>query len=222
MEFFFNVPSRPSIELTLPPYYTGFAPSSPQGAASPGGTNGAIPYFIMRSNWSANATWASIQMGSQWWDDHQHYVAGHLIMARGTDYLLVSAADWKTEVDGNGNPIYGRSGILGTSLESLQSSLTNTLYFDDFGEVQGTDDRGSGGQSAVGIDQVVADELNQDFSYVRSDLSTAYNRYGDQTFTPNRALDFFYRNFLYLRASNTFVVYDQVQATPSSNPRGCL
>jgi len=123
-------------------------------------------------------------------------------------------------VDASGNPIYGRSGILGTSLESLQSSLNNTLYFDDFGDFQGTDERASGGQSAVGIDEVVADELNQDFSYVRSDLSTAYNRAGDPTDTPNRKLEFFYRNFLYLRASNTFVVYDQVQAKPSSNPRG--
>ena len=72
----------------------------------------------------------------------------------------------------------------------------------------------------MGIDQVVANELNQDFGYVRSDLSTAYNRYGDQTDTPNRKLEFFYRNFLYIRASNTFVVYDQVQAKPSSNLRG--
>ena len=220
VQFFFDVLSRPSTELTLPPYYTGFAPSYPQGAHSPGGTNGAIPYFVMRSDWNSNATWASIKMGDQWWDDHQHYDAGHLIIARGSDYLLVSATDWKTELDGNGNPIYGRSGILGTSLQSLESSLNNTLYFDDFGDFQSADEVGSGGQSGLGIDEVVANELNQNFSYVRSDLSTAYNRAGDQTDTPNRKLDFFYRNFLYLRASNTFVVYDQVQAKQSSNSRG--
>ena len=220
VQFFFDVLSRPSTELTLPPYYTGFAPNYPQGAHSPGGTNGAIPYFIMRSDWNSNATWASIKMGTQWWDDHQHYDAGHLIIARGSDYLLVSATDWKTELDGNGNPLYGRSGILGTSLQSLESSLNNTLYFDDFGDFQSRDEVGSGGQSGLGIDEVVANELNQNFSYVRSDLSTAYNRAGDQTDTPNRKLDFFYRNFLYLRASNTFVVYDQVQAKPSSNSRG--
>ena len=220
VQFFFDVVSRPSTELTLPPYYTGFAPSYPQGAHSPGGTNGAIPYFVMRSDWNSNATWASIKMGDQWWDDHQHYDAGHLIIARGSDYLLVSATDWKTELDGNGNPLYGRSGILGTSLQSLESSLNNTLYFDDFGDFQSADEVGSGGQSGLGIDEVVANELNQNFSYVRSDLSTAYNRAGDQTDTPNRKLDFFYRNFLYLRASNTFVVYDQVQAKQSSNSRG--
>ena len=220
MDFYFSDSSRPSTELILPPYYTAFAPNYPQGRHSPQGSNGAIPYFIMRSDWTGTATWASIMMGSQWWDDHQHYTAGHLIMARGSDYLLVSAADWKTEVNGDGNPIYGRSGVLGGSLESLQSSLNNTLYFDDFGDFQNTDDRGNGGQGPVGIDEVVANDSNQDFTYVRSDLSTAYNRNGDPDDTPNSRLEFFYRNFLYLRDSNLFVVYDQVQAKTSSNPKG--
>ena len=220
VDFYFGDPSRPSTELTLPPYYAAFAPSYPQGAHSPGGTNGAIPYFVMRSDWTDTATWASIVMGSQWWDDHQHYTAGHFIMARGGDYLLVSAADWKWELDGLGKPIYGRSGVLGGSLEALQSSMTNTLYFDDFGDYQRTDDRGSGGQSSAGVDEVVANESNLNFTYVRSDLSSAYNRNGDPADTPNRRLEFFYRNFLYLRAANVFVVYDQVQAKASINPRG--
>lgn len=220
VEFFFGDSSRSTTELLLPPYYTGFAPSYPQGAVSPAGTNGAIPYFIMRSDWSANATWASVQMGSQWWDDHQHYAAGHLVVARGSDYLLVSATDWKTATDELGNPIHGGPGILGGSLEANESSLANTLYFDDFGDFQTTDQLGSGGQRATGIDQVIANELNQDLSYVRSDLSTAYNRAGDPSDTPNRRLEYFYRSFLYLRAPNVFVVYDQVKAKPSSNPRG--
>ncbi|MGA9333724.1 MAG: hypothetical protein WBV39_05540, partial [Rudaea sp.] len=220
VDFFFGDSSRPDAELTLPPYYTAFAPNYPQGATSPGGTNGAIPYFIMRSDWSANATWASIQMGSQWWDDHQHYAAGHLIVARGDDYLLVSAADWKSATDEDGNAIHGGPGILGPSLEYQESSLSNTLYFDDYGDFQSVNEIASGGQYAVGIDQVVADELNADYSYVRSDLSTAYNRYGDLDDTQNRELEFFYRNFVYLRAPNVFVVYDQVKAKASANPRG--
>lgn len=220
VDFYFSVASRPSAELTLPPYYTAFAPNYPRGAHSPLGTNGAIPYFIMRSDWSATATWASIKMGAEWFDDHQHYDAGHLIIARADDYLLVSATDWKTEFDSNGNPLYGRSGILGTSLQSLQAALNNTLYFDDFGDFQSTAEAGSGGQVGLGIDEVIADELNADYSYVRSDLSTAYNRSGEQADNVTRRLDFFYRSFLYLRSSNTFVVYDQVQAKPSSNPRG--
>lgn len=221
VSFYFDDAARPSSNLALAPYYTAFAPNYPQGAHSPGGTNGAIPYFIMRSDSSSTATWASIVMGSQWWDDHQHYTAGHMIMARGSDYLLVSATDWKWELDGNGNPIYGRSGVFGASIEYLESSLNNTLYFDDFGDFQGADEQRSGGQSSAGIDEVVADELNQDFSYVRSDLSSAYNQIGDPDDTPNRKLEYFYRNFVYLRASNIFVVYDQVKAKSSAgNPRG--
>ncbi|MGZ8869294.1 MAG: hypothetical protein ACXW2P_13210, partial [Thermoanaerobaculia bacterium] len=220
VDFYFGNAARPSEELEFPPYYTGFGPNYPQGAHAPGGTNGAIPYFIMRSDWSASATWASIVMGSQWWDDHQHYTAGHMIMARGSDYLLVSGSDWKTELDELGNPVYGRSGVLGGSLEMQRSSLNNTLYFDDFGDFQSTDELTSGGQFAMGIDEIVANELTDDFSYVRSDLSTAYNRYGDQDDTPNRRLDHFYRNFLYLRDSDIFVVYDQVRAKTSDNPRG--
>ena len=219
-DFFFSDSTRPSTALVLPPYYTGFAPNYPQGASSPGGTNGAVPYFIMRSDWSANATWASIKMGNQVWDDHQHWGAGHLVVARGSDYLLVSAGDWKTTTDSNGNPIHGGAGILGDSLQFDESSLANTLYFDDFGDFQNTDETASGGQSYQGVDQVVADELNQDFSYVRSDLSTAYNRAADPADTANRALEYFHRNFVYLRAANVFVVYDQVKAKSSSNALG--
>jgi hypothetical protein len=219
-QFLFDDASRPSAELVLAPYYTAFAPNYPQGAHSPAGTNGAIPYFIMRSDWSANATWASVQMGSQWWDDHQHYAAGHLLLARGNDFLLVSAGDWKSATDANGDSIHGGSGIIGPSLESQESSLSNTLYFDDFGDFQSVNEIGSGGQLSVGIDEVVADELNATFSYVRSDLSSAYNRGGDPADTPNRELEYFYRNFVYLRAANVFVVYDQVKAKPSGNARG--
>lgn len=218
--FFFDDGARPSAELTLPPFYTGFAPNYPQGAPSPGGSNGAIPYFIMRSDSGAAATWASVQMGNQWWDDHQHYAAGHAVIARGSDYLLVSAGDWKSATDGDGNPVHGGQGIIGPSLEYQESSLSNTLYFDDFGDFQSSNEIASGGQYAVGIDAVVADELNADFSYVRSDLSSAYNRAGDPDDTANRKLEFFYRNFLYLRKPNVFVVYDQVKAKTSDNPKG--
>ncbi|HEV8266956.1 MAG TPA: hypothetical protein VGR00_01935, partial [Thermoanaerobaculia bacterium] len=218
-EFFFADTTRPSTELVLPPYYTGFAPSYPQGATSPGGTNGAIPYFIVRSDWGANATWASAQMGCESWDDHQHFGAGHLFIARGTDHLLVSASEWKTTTV-MGNPAHGGSGILGDSVQRDESSLANTLYFDDFGDFQTTGITANGGQLNVGIDQVIADELNQDFGYARSDLSTAYNRAGDPADEPNRMLEYFYRSFLYDRASNLFVVYDRVKAKTSMNMKG--
>ncbi|MGO9060862.1 MAG: hypothetical protein ACLQU2_26290 [Candidatus Binataceae bacterium] len=83
-----------------------------------------------------------------------------------------------------------------------------------------TDENYVGGQGAWGIDQVIAAEQNPNYSYVRSDLSTAYNRAADPADQVNRKLDFFYRSFLYLPGSGVFVIYDQVQAKPSSNPKG--
>src|SRR5262249_7446731 len=52
-------PTRSSAALTLPPYYAGFGPAYPQA----GQTNGARPYFVMRSGRDANATWAALNMG---------------------------------------------------------------------------------------------------------------------------------------------------------------
>lgn len=220
VDFVFGDPSRTSSELVLPPYYTAFGPNYPQGGHAPEATNGAPPYFIMRSDWSTSATWASIYMGNQWWGDHQHYNAGHMILARGGDYLLVGGADWKTEYDGEGNPTYGVSGVLGDSTQALNSSAANTLFFDDHGAYQSEEERQVGGQSYAGIDEIVANELSQDFSYVRGDLSTAYNRDSNFEETPLRQLDYFYRNFLYVRASNVFVVFDQVKAKTSAEPEG--
>jgi len=161
----------------------------------------ARSYFIMRSDWGPSATWASAQMDSQWWDDHQHYHAGHIVPCEGDDYLLVGAGDWKGDAGG--------PGVLGNSLEALQSALANTLYFDDFGEHQREDDRGNGGQSSVGIDQIIADELNQDFSYVRSDLSSAYNRYGRAGAGAQPPARVLLSQLCLSSRANVFVVFDR-------------
>lgn len=213
--FLYADPTRPSAELTLPPFYTGFGPAYPRA----GQTNGARPYFLMRSGWDANATWAAINMGCAWYDDHQHADAGSLIIARGGDFLLVDAGSWKGAA--------GSSGVLGSSTEEDNAASANTLWFDDFGDFQrpwiGGDNRDAqyaGGQANYGKDEVVAAELTDTHSYVRSDLSTAYNRSGDPADQADRKLDHFYRSFCYVRAADLFVVYDQTAAKPSSNPHG--
>lgn len=205
-DFFFTIPTRPSMMLIEPPYYSAFGPVYPQA----GPTNGAIPYFVMRSGWEPSATWGSIRMGAAWYDDHQHYDAGSLNIFRGNDYLLVNASNWKGGA--------GSSGILGGSTEASRSGATNTLWFDDFGEYMWTDSQYVGGQAAWGWDQVVAAEQNARHTYVRSDLTTAYNRAADPADAVNRRLDFFYRSLLYFRPGNVFVVFDQVRAKPSTNP----
>src|SRR5262249_48883818 len=206
-DFYFSDGSRPSAASTEPPYYSEYGPAYPKGAQG----NGAIPYFIMRSDWGPNAVWASVKMASEWWDDHQDYDAGTIAIKRDNDYLLVDASNWKGDA--------GSHGILGGSTEALDSASKNTLFFDDFGDYMYTDQNYCGGQGAWGIDQVVADEQNPDYTYARSDLSTAYNRASDPADQTNRRLISFYRNFLYLRAHGLFVVFDQVKAKSSGASR---
>lgn len=213
--FLYADPLRPSAELTLPPFYTGFGPASPQA----GQANGARPYFVMRRDWGPMATWAAINMGTAFYDDHQHADAGSLIVARGGDFLLVDASNWKGDA--------GSSGVVGSSTEEDNAAAANTLWFDDFGDFQSPwvsgdnrDAKYAGGQSSYGKDEVVAAELADAHSYVRGDLSTAYNRSGDPADQADRKLDHFYRSCCYVRASDLFVVYDQTAAKPSPNPRG--
>ncbi len=209
-EFYYGDSTRPSAELVQPPYYSGFSPAYPK--AKPG--NGAIPYFFMRSDWGTQATWASIHMGAAYYDDHQHNDAGHIWVKRANDYLLVDASNWKGEL--------GSIGIVGSSMdeEYSASAVTNTLYFNDWGEQQYTDMPFTGGQGFAGKDEVTADEQNMEYSFVRGDLSTAYETTADTSLLGNRRLDYFYRSFFYQRYANIFVVFDQVKAKPSANPLG--
>jgi len=211
-DFYFTDTTRPSIERALPPYYSGFAPVYPQGGA----TNGALPYFIMRSDWGANATWASIHQGAAWYDDHQHFDAGTILIRHADDYLLVDASNWKGDA--------GSIGIIGSSQNSQYNAAAaaNTLYFDDYGDYQysNADPLFCGGQGGWGRDEVIAAEQNEDYTYIRADLSSAYDHGADTTDTTPRSLEYFYRAFAYIRPANVFVVFDQTKARPSVNPRG--
>lgn len=212
-DFFFTDTTRPSAELVLPPYYSGFEPVYPRGGA----TNGALPFFYMRSDWRPSATWASIHQGAAWYDDHQHTDAGHLQIKHGNDYVLVNAANWKGPA--------GSIGIVGSSQNAQYNAgaAANTLFFDDYGDYQfkATDDsRFCGGQGLWGRDEVVAAEQTMDYTYIRSDLSSAYDHGADTTDTAERTLERFYRSFMYIRDANVFVVYDQTKARQSTNSRG--
>jgi hypothetical protein len=207
-DFFFSDSSRPASPMTLPPYYTGFGPVYPAG----GTTNGAIPYFLMRSDWGPGAAWASAAMGTQWYDDHQHSNAGHIEIARGSDFLLVDASQWMGDA--------GSSGLVGGCTEEDNAAPANTLFFDDYGDFMHGGPQYVGGQGYWGLDQVGADELTPAYSYVRSDLTTAYNRSADPADQAGRKLDHFVRSILYLRPAGVFLVMDDAEALPSSNPRG--
>lgn len=211
-DFLYRNTSATGSTVALPLCYTGFAPNYPAAAAG----NGAIPYFTMRSSWGGNAVWASVNMGAQVYDEFMHYQAGHIEVAKGNHRLLISPTTWKGDSSGLGVTSLG-------PVISDHSGAKNTLYFGDFGDYQSTSSTRVGGQGPHGKDKVVAQEMNPSYSYISADLSTAYNNMdwprsvGDTT---NRKLDYFYRNFVYLRPANLFVVYDRVKAFASSNANG--
>ena len=202
-QFFFDDPTRPSAVLALPLYYGPFA----------GGVAGAQPYFVMRGDGSSSAVWASARMGAAWWDDHQHYDAGSILLRRANDWLLVDAASWMGPINGHG--------LVGGSTEADNAAAANTLFFHDWGDFQRVSEQQYlGGQGAWGLDLVAAAEQNDAYTYARSDLSSAYDNGGDQSQQAGRRLDFFYRSFLYLRSAGVFLVFDQAQVEPSSNAHG--
>lgn len=211
--FLFKDVNRTATRPTIPPYYTAFAPAYPAG----GSGNGAFPKFYMRSDWGSNATWATIDMQAANFDDHQHYRAGQLSIARGSDNLLIDVAGWRGTAPSLG--ITGNASGYGL----LESSTKNTLFIDDFGDYSGNQPDYCGGQGPWGRNDMIAAELKDAFSYVRGDLTTAYDNVAHNPWSDTltkRPVVFFYRSIAYLRSANIFVVYDQVKARNSANALG--
>src|SRR5207247_2543546 len=73
-DFFYGNANRPSTPLPTPLFYSGFDIPYPRGANLP--PTHASPYFLMRSDRTTSAAWASFGAGSAFYDDHQHQDAG--------------------------------------------------------------------------------------------------------------------------------------------------
>ncbi|MEO8147722.1 MAG: hypothetical protein ABI723_08810, partial [Bacteroidia bacterium] len=199
--------TRPNAPFNEHLHYSGFA----DGYNLTGG-NGAYPLFLMRNNWNTSATWANYHAGCSQYDDHQHFDAGALEIKNGDDYLILDASCWH-----GGLP----NGLTGNSCYAQSSSHCNTLWFNDFGDYNSwIDARHVGGQYVYGHDEIQAAQNDDTLTYIRSDLTTAYHRNGNQTDISNRKLNYFRRDFLYLRASNIFLTRDQVDAKNSANING--
>ncbi len=189
---------RPSAPMIEPLYYSGFN----QGY-NLGGGNGAFPYFIMRSDWGTNATWASYNAASSNYDDHQHFMAGAPTIKHGDDYLLVNASSWH---DGYPN------GLTGNATLAENSGSKSTLFFNDNFEFQQNTPSAIGGQSYYGKDDLKVVEINNDYTYIRSDFTSCYNRSGDISTYINKCLYKYYRDFVYLRGADVFLTSDFVSA----------
>jgi hypothetical protein len=215
--FFYGNPTRATSPLATPLYYSAFNLPYPKGANLP--PDHAVPYFLMRSDTGPSATWASFNAASAYYDDHQHYDAGTTFIQHGNDPLLVDATDWKCD-----GPGFCTEGIVGNSTELNQSAQANTLWFDDFGDAQCTDEQYFGGQGPYGKDQIVAAEQGAAHTYVRTDLTTAYaspNPTGcSGTGAVQSELSGYYRSFVFVPGQSVFVILDQLKARPSTNPHG--
>jgi hypothetical protein len=216
-DFFYGNPKRPSSLLATPLFYSGFNLPYPHGANLP--PDHAVPYFLMRSDAGTSATWASFNAGSAYYDDHQHYDAGTVFVQHGNDPLLVDATDWKCD-----GPAFCTEGILGNSTELNQGAQANTLWFDDFGDAQCTDEQYFGGQGPYGKDQIVAAEQGAAHTYVRADLTTAYSSpYAtgcNQTSAVSSELSDYNRSFMFVPGSSLFVILDQLKVRSSANRHG--
>lgn len=208
--FYFEDLTRPSTPMNEPLYYSGF----PNAYLQASHNNLPLPYFLVRNNWDTSATWASAKMGAAIYEAHEHRQAGHIALKRNNDFLLIEASIFKF------SPGEDCGGLVGNNVYAANSAFCNTLFFHDYGDYMYSGSEYVGGQSTWGYDEVVAAEQNNLYSYVRSDLSSAYYSNYDTTQWNNRTLRYFYRTFLYLPNANVFVTFDQVKAAPSTNPNG--
>ena len=210
-------PARPATAFSIDPFY----PAPTNNVMVGVSINEAIAKYYVRENWSDTATWCALNMSCAYYDDHDHHNAGHFQLMRGDnhdgdDLLLVGA----NEIGNEG--VFGTNGITGGTCYHFSSSLSNTLFFDDFHVYTPVNTSGHvvGGQSFYGSDEPTHQEQNIDFSYIRADLSSAYNRKGELADTVNRTLRYFYRSFFYLRDMDVVLSYDKFAAKNSTNPSG--
>jgi gliding motility-associated-like protein len=212
----FDNPRPISAELAT---YNPFYPLPEKNVFKSVAINSGLQTYYMRKDWSATATWSSVDMGAAVFDAHNHNNAGHFKIIRGDandgdDFLLIGG----NEV-GNAEK-FGANGIEGPTNYSYSSSFSNTLYFDDNDVYKRpnqteTEAMGVGGQTSAGFDEPTHAEQNTSFSYFRSDLTSAYYVDYYEPQISERTLDYYYRSFIYLRNSDIFLVYDNFKESGS-------
>ncbi|GHN02605.1 hypothetical protein WSM22_40940 [Cytophagales bacterium WSM2-2] len=193
-EFYFAA-AQTAIKSDDPLYYSGFNYGYNLGTG-----NGAIPYFLQRDQWGTSGTWLAFQASPATIDDHDHFNGGNLDINYKGEYILSSPAE---------------------SNYSENSSATSTLFLNDRGDFQSKSDRSVGGQFQYGRNQVMAAVQNDSITYVRTDLSSAYNKSAaNLSSTPaNKSLEYFIRSFVYIRPANIAIVYDQTKVKmPAGTP----
>ena len=214
-EKFYYSKTRASTVINFKPYY----PATATNVYNAVPINSGMHKFYMRKDWSAGSTWASVMMGIGTYDQHNHNHAGHFKIVRGDshdgdDHLLVGA----NEVSKSGG-----NGIDGPTNYSYSNSFSNTLFVNDYNDYDTPYPNFAntvGNQNSFGYDAPTNEEQNDNFSYFRADLTSAYLVSYSNPDTTKRTVRYYYRSFLYLRNSDIFVVYDKFMAKNSLNAAG--
>jgi hypothetical protein len=166
-----------------------------------------------RSSWDDNAVWASFNANFAILTGHVLRQASHFTLQRGTDYLLVNAAEWKQE---KGGPTYTGPGWQGNTFVYPTSAWTNTLYADDgAGGYLLDGDTYDGGQDGFADNQPYLVSQRSDATYVKLDVTHAYQNNFYPDMYDQRAVVQFVRNFAFFAPGNV-VVFDRVRVKSTS------
>ena len=174
---------------------------------------GGAQQVLMRSSWDDNAVWASFTANFNRWTGHVGRQTGHFTIQRGSDYLLVNAAEWKQEKVFSGNTVTGYTGPgwAGNTFVYPASAWSNTLNADDGqgGYLLDGDDY-AGGQGGFSDNFPYTASQRSDSSYVKLDATHAYQNNFYPDMYDQRAVVQWVRNFAFFAPGN-LVVFDRVR-----------
>ena len=160
-------------------------------------------HLFSRSDWTTSAVHTSFNGSAAQYIDHMNRTAGNLEISRGTDYMVVDSAQWKTlNGYGPGSP----------SIFQTYSSYASTLFFNDGGAYLYAY---AGGQAVWGQTSVLAKVANANIAYALADLGTTYDRRQDSRVPANRTSRYYYRAVAHL-GGGTIFVWDRFRASSSS------
>jgi hypothetical protein len=150
--------------------------------------------FLMRSDWTDSAVWLSFAAGARYITGHQNKDAGNITIQRGQDYLLVDGSQYRSG-----------SGSSGTPAGNLGNQNENTLQFADQGDYNYTGAAYTGGQGVWGDNNILNYEDSPAYTYVRSNLTSAYDITTLKQDPSNRSLISYTRALMYLRPDITII-----------------
>jgi hypothetical protein len=162
-------------------------------------------HLLARSGWGSSAVFLSFNGSGAYFTGHQNLAAGNIELQRGSDYLLVNAAQWKGTAGYGGNP----------EIFATAAQYASTLYFDDAGAYNYAGGNYAGGQMFWGATSLLASRIDSNVSYVLADLGTAYDKRPDSRVPANRTARYYYRAVAYL-GGNAVFVWDRFRAKNSA------